>query len=118
MPGRAKLKRGTRLGPWTLVKYVNSGGNGDVWFVEDSEGQEAALKVLHRVGKADYERFKREAAITRSLTLEAGVLPMIGEPHLPERQTEEDRAWYAMPRATPLRTAMEGEPLERRVGAI
>ena len=118
MAGKAKLKKGDVLGPWTLVKYVASGGNGDVWFVEDGDGQEAALKVLHRVGKADYERFKREAAITRSLTLEAGVLPMIGEPHLPGRQTAEDHAWYAMPRATPLRAALEGEPLDQRVGAI
>jgi hypothetical protein len=116
--GEARLKKGDVLGPWTLVKYVASGGNGDVWFVEDGDGQEAALKVLHRVGKADYERFKREAAITRSLTLEAGVLPMIGEPHLPGRQTAEDHAWYAMPRATPLRAALEGEPLDQRVGAI
>ena len=27
MPGKAKLKKGAVLGPWTLVKYVDSGGN-------------------------------------------------------------------------------------------
>jgi hypothetical protein len=54
----------------------------------------------------------------RTLTLKAGVLPMIGEPHLPDQQSDGDRAWYAMPRAIPLRIAMEAEPLEKRVGAI
>src|SRR5262249_31224941 len=57
--GKAKLKKGETLGRWTLVKFIRSGGNGDVWFVE-ADGEEAALKALHKPGSTDYARFQRE----------------------------------------------------------
>ena len=115
--GRAKLRPGEKFGKWTLIGYVNSSGNGDVWFVESGDEQ-TALKVLHRVGdEADYERFRREVAICRNAGPDVAVLPVLDD-HLPERPDRNDRAWFAMPRATSLVEALAGSDLVVRVDAV
>jgi hypothetical protein len=64
---------------WTLIEYVETGGNGNVWFVE-SNGEVAALKILHRLGDVDYERFKREVETCKRLDTDAiAILPILDD---------------------------------------
>jgi len=112
------LRVGDILGRWTLVEYVDSGGNGDVWFVE-SAGEEAALKVLHRLSDPDdYERFRREVTACKEIDPETiAILPILDD-HLPDEPTRRDRPWFVMPRAVPLQGALADTDLVAKVNAI
>jgi hypothetical protein len=115
--GRAKLSKGDVFGRWTLTKYIDTGGNGDVWFVESGD-EEAAIKILHRPGKIDYERFRREVKICSEIDASViAILPVLDH-HLPDRPTNEDRAWFVMPRAIQLMEALEDSDLDNRVEDI
>ena len=82
-----------RIGPYTVVKHLGSGGIGTVYLVERLNGgivQRAALKVLslHAAGPAFVDRFTREQHILASLEhpnitrmLDAGTNEA-GEPYL------------------------------------
>ena len=55
---------GTRIGPYTLIRHLGTGGIGAVYLVERMAGgtvQRSALKVLapHSAGQAFIERFHR-----------------------------------------------------------
>src|SRR5579863_666664 len=81
------------MGPYTLVKFLGSGGMGSVYLVERDAGgirQRAALKILapHAAGPSFVERFHREQRILASLDhpfitrmLDAG-LDESGRPYL------------------------------------
>lgn len=91
-----------RLGNWTFVETLGTGGNGLVWKARHTDGREAALKVLKfNVGPSSktYRRFKAEVVSLQHLAGERGVLPLI-EHNLPERPTVSDPPWLAMPIAT------------------
>jgi len=64
-------RAGRRIGDvferWRLTEFVKAGGNGDVWFVESEDGDQAAMKILHRLGDEDYERFRREVATCKEI---------------------------------------------------
>ena len=82
-----------RVGPYTLVRHLGSGGLGSVYLVERLTGgvvQRAALKMLapHAAGPSFVERFHREQHILASLDhpnitrmLDAG-LSETGQPYL------------------------------------
>jgi len=84
---------GSKIGPYTLIRHLGSGGIGAVYLVERMAGgavQRAALKVLapHSAGPAFIERFHREQHILASLDhpnitrmLDAG-LSDHGQPYL------------------------------------
>src|SRR5579862_9221291 len=60
------------IGPYTLIKFLGSGGMGSVYLVERDAGgiqQRAALKILapHAAGPSFVERFHREQRILASL---------------------------------------------------
>ena len=82
-----------RIGPYTLIRHLGSGGLGSVYLVERLTGgvvQRSALKILapHAAGPAFVERFHREQHILASLDhpnitrmLDAG-LGETGQPYL------------------------------------
>ncbi len=82
-----------KIGPYTLIRHLGTGGIGSVYLVERMVGgtvQRSALKVLapHSVGPAFVERFHREQHILASLDhpnitrmLDAG-LTESGQPYL------------------------------------
>lgn len=84
---------GTRIGPYTLIRLLGTGGIGAVYLVERMAGgalQRSALKVLapHSAGPGFVERFHREQHILASLDhpnitrmLDAGLSDQ-GQPYL------------------------------------
>jgi len=84
---------GTKLGPYTLIRHLGTGGIGAVYLVERLAGgalQRSALKVLapHSAGPGFVERFHREQHILASLDhpnitrlLDAGITDE-GQPYL------------------------------------
>lgn len=108
------------VGPWKLGEVLGTGGNADVYAATrgGSEGR-VALKVLRsrRPAAEPYQRFRREVETLRRLGPIPGVLPLL-DAHLPEAPTSEDRAWLAMPIATPIDRLLSGRPLVEIVEAI
>ena len=43
-----------------------SGGNGEVWFAESGD-ECSAVKIFHRTGATDYERFRREVKTCKEI---------------------------------------------------
>lgn len=84
---------GSRLGAWTLVEPLGSGGMGSVWLARRSDGRHegrAAIKTPHpgALARGGAERFLREGRLLARLThphiaglLDAGVGPQ-GQPYL------------------------------------
>ena len=82
-----------RLGPWQLVRRIGSGGMGEVFEAQRSDGsfeQRAAIKLLQAGAVAQHERFHTERGILARLEhpgisrlLDGGV-------------TEDGRPWMAM----------------------
>jgi serine/threonine protein kinase len=104
----SKIGVNSRLGDWTLLETLGTGGNGLVWRARHIDGREAALKVLKfSVGPSSkaYRRFKAEVASLQRLAGERGVLPII-EHNLPERPTASDPPWLVMPIATEIGQAL------------
>ncbi|HEV7494905.1 protein kinase domain-containing protein [Baekduia sp.] len=115
------FRLGQRIGPWELSSFLGSGGNAEVWEagrVEDADAPPLALKILkqRRVDSEPYERFRREAEFQASLGARSGVLPLL-EMSLPSQLEKGERAWLAMPIATPVTDALEGAPLNVLVEA-
>src|SRR5437763_68341 len=99
------------IGPWHLIERIGSGGNAEVWRAKNSAGDSVALKVLRqrRVESEPYQRFRDEIAVLRTLNNPPGILPLV-DAHLPERPSRVDRAWLAMPIATPIRNFLGSAP--------
>ncbi len=114
---RPRLKPGQTIGPWQLEEWLGSGGNAEVWRARQAD-QLVALKVLlqRNVTSEPFERFRREVEFQTTLGTRPGILPVL-ESWLPKALGKDERAWLAMPEATPARVALEGEPLEVLVHA-
>jgi serine/threonine protein kinase len=113
------LEPGRQVGGWTAVRFIDEGGNGEVWEVNDADRGAAALKILrdHRANSVGYRRFRREIETVQGLGERAGVLPVL-EAHLPEEPSRRDRPWYVMPLAVPLDEVLDGKPVAEVVEAI
>ena len=99
------LQPGQSLGPWRLERVIGSGGMGQVWLAQRSEGgfeQRAALKVVKRGMDTDdvLKRFRRERELLASLEH-----PRIAR-IFDGGATSDGRPWLAM-------EYVEGETLER-----
>lgn len=107
-----------KIARWEILEPLGEGGNADVWLTRDGT-HEVALKVLRnkKVESERYARFRNEVAALRRLKDEKGVLPII-DACLPEAPTARAPAWIAMPRARPMREALEGKPVREVVEAI
>lgn len=109
-----------QIGDWTLLRLLGEGGNARVWAAlrNASEG-ELALKVLktRKAQREPYKRFVREIDFLRSIGPFPGVLPLV-DAYLPEDPRSNEATWLAMPIATPIEEALEGESLRVVVEAI
>jgi serine/threonine protein kinase len=108
---------GDRFGSWTLRRFIDKGGNGQVWEVEGDDGQAAALKILSRFGGDAYPRFKREVEIVSGLDANRYAILPILEASIPARPTRSRPPWYVMPLATPMGESLKGATLVQKVGA-
>ena len=109
----------TRIGPWSCLLQIDTGGNATVWrATRDGGSQAVALKVLNakKQDSERYQRFVQEVEVLRSLGDVDGVLPVI-EAYLPDPGTKE-QAWLAMPIATPVREALADASVDTVVEAV
>jgi serine/threonine protein kinase len=112
------LKAGDQLGQWTVVRYIDKGGNGEVYEVTGPDGP-CALKIIadRTAESVRYRRFRREIETVLGLGERPGVLPVLDD-HLPEQPSKRDRAWYVMLLATPLAAQLEGKPVADAIQAV
>lgn len=110
---------GNSIGPWTLREKLGAGGNATVWCASRGGGQDVALKVISttKTQREPYRRFVQEIEFLRRLGDFPGVLPLL-DAHLPQRPSSADRAWLAMPVATPIANVLAEAPLETIVAAL
>jgi serine/threonine protein kinase len=110
---------GDSIGPWTLRDKLGVGGNATVWSASRDDGEVVALKVINttKTQREPYRRFVQEVEFLRRLDDFPGVLPLL-DAHLPQRPSSADRAWLAMPVATPIANALAEAPLETIVAAF
>ena len=94
------FKKGKVFGSWKLIRFLNSGGNGEVWIVENQENEKAAIKILKKIKQKAYFRFCDECKTVVNNSDITGVLPII-DLYLPSNFSKET-PWYVMPIATPL----------------
>jgi hypothetical protein len=110
------------FGEWERLETIGDGGNGQVWRVRSAVGGvEAAAKILGRLSRDGYPRFKREVStLEQLLTTDLSVLPVV-DAHLPLRPSKANRPWYVMPLGTKIAEAFaEAAPREiaRAVSAL
>ncbi|AOW46638.1 protein kinase family protein [Acetobacter ascendens] len=91
------LKVGDKLGNWTLVEAIDSGGNADVWRASHSDYPNAAIKILRDLGEEPYARFRNEISALQKLDDLKGIVPML-DFCFPDGKSA--RPWYVMPLAT------------------
>lgn len=110
---------GDSIGPWTLCEKLGAGGNATVWRASRDAGEDVAVKVINttKTQHEPYRRFVQEIEFLRELGDFPGVLPFL-DAHLPRRPSSGDRAWLAMPVATPIANALAEAPLETIVAAL
>jgi len=112
-----RLEAGKKFGQWTLIQQLGKGGNGTVWKVRGSDGNEAAIKIFHDKRNERYQRFRDEVATLRRLKDCPGVMPIL-DAHLPEHLRSDDPAWLAMPIAAPISSHLQAAQLEEIVSAV
>lgn len=115
----ALLREGQSVGRWTVVGFLDEGGNGEVYEVAGPDGERAALKVL-RTRKADsvpFKRFVREVDTVRALSERSGIMPLL-DVWVPGRSDSRERPWYVMPLAVPLEQVLAGGPVHEVVMAV
>jgi Protein kinase domain len=107
------------IGSWTIIEKLGDGGNAVVYLATNAEHPEVALKVMKttKTEREPYRRFVQEIDTLERLGDFPGVLQLIAR-HLPERPSATDPAWLAMPRATLITDALEGQRLEVVVEAL
>lgn len=93
------LVPGQAFGEWTLVQFIGDGGNGDVWKVSSRDGKHYAMKILRKLDKEAYARFKFETEALNKLGEMDGIIPMLDK-HLPDNP-KEGKPWFVMPLAIP-----------------
>jgi serine/threonine protein kinase len=109
-----------KIGSWTLHEELGSGGNAKVYrATRRGVTGPVALKVIDstKAQKERYRRFVREVEFLRKAGNEPGILPLL-DSHLPNRPSRSDRAWLAMPIATPIREALADASLDEVVSAL
>ena len=109
-----------RVGPWTLLEFLDKGGNAKVWkALRGGSDAPVALKLIHvkKKEKEQYQRFIREIKFLREHDAFPGILPLL-DAHLPENPSAADRPWLSMPIATPITKALTGRPLTEVVSAM
>lgn len=102
-----KLKAGSYIGDWRLLKEIGRGGNGQVWEVEGAQSEIRAIKILTETKGIPLERFKREVGFIKSKK-HPNIISII-EHHIPTSPSKYDRPWYVMPKAAPYVDVMDNK---------
>ena len=116
-----EFRRGDVVGPYTIIGFIDGGGNADVYEAETHAGR-VALKVLRtRRGDSEpYRRFRQEVRKHHELSQRGtlGILPLL-DCEVPDAPNQLRPAWMAMPVAEPIETALgHNPPLAIVVGAL
>lgn len=104
---KLRLKAGQRVGNWTLLKHLASGGNGTVWSATNGTDQ-VAIKLLAKISDPRHEPFRRfrdEIELMKSLHGRVGVMPFL-DGFMGDSCSAATPAWYAMPIALGLSTKL------------
>jgi|SRR5581483_6671576 len=113
-----KYSRSQAFERWTLRRFIDAGGNGEVWEAENTSGAAGAIKILHRFGGDRYGRFRREVEILSGLDPdEVAILPLL-DSYVPEMPDRRNPPWYVMPLATSIAEALRESPLPVRARAV
>lgn len=96
-----------KFGKWKLLEYIDGGGNGEVWKAETPNGDLGALKLLKKLKKKAYDRFRDEVTAVINNSDINGVLPIL-DSHLPASIARE-KPWYVMPLATTFTDYVKGK---------
>ena len=88
-----------KLGPWTLLGELGSGGNATVYeAVSEQFTEPIALKVINtlKTQREPYQRFVREIQFLQGLEDRSGVLPLL-DSNLPDKPSKETRLGWRCP---------------------
>jgi len=111
------LKKGQLLSGWKLESLLGSGGNAFVWRACKGS-DEVAIKVSKANGGEPLRRFRDEYTLMSCLNARKGTMRLI-EGDIPDKVSQYNPAWFAMPVATALTTKLGEEyPLKMLVEAI
>ena len=115
---RTIFKKGQQFGKWQLEKFINAGGNGEVWKAAliDDTSEIAAIKLLKRINKEGYIRFRDEVKVLMENSDILGLLQIIDQ-NLPENP-KGDTPWYIMPLAKPSLQYLKKKSPEQIIDAI
>ncbi|MCY4578845.1 MAG: serine/threonine-protein kinase [Chloroflexi bacterium] len=115
---RRNHRQGENIGRWTLIDFLGSGGNAEVWRASDGS-DEVALKILHRTqqNSEPYQRFRQEIMALEMIGDRPDVVPLIAK-HLPDSPSDNGPAWLAMPICVRLDEALEEATLREVVDAV
>jgi hypothetical protein len=117
-PREPRHAPGNRFGSWVLVRYLATGGNGEVWEARSDDGRSGAIKILFRFGGDGYPRFRREAEIHLSLDASVWqVLPLL-DAHLPVTPSRKDAPWLVTALAQPVTAVLADKPTAAKVEAV
>lgn len=88
---------------YKIIRKLGKGGNGTVYKVEDTDGKNFAKKILNaKANRKQYQRFKDEIEVLYSLNDRTGIIEIF-ESYLPDKITDNNKAFYIMPLATTLK---------------
>jgi serine/threonine protein kinase len=99
--------RARRFGQWVTTRKIGAGGNAIVWRVRGDDRRKGALKVIVQNQGDRLTRFRDEIEFLLRNPERAGVLPLI-DSYLPTDKN--DRPWFVMPEALPLKKALGIDP--------
>ena len=100
-----------RINEFTIIEFVASGGNGQVWKVQDTKNQFHAIKFLTKIKKRGYQRFLAEVEVMQNNSETEGILPIISF-HLPEDPIS-DIPYFIMPLADQILPVLKNKsPIE------
>lgn len=108
MPPRIERSAGTRIGRYTLVAPLGSGGNAEVWRARAEDQSDFALKILRQRNPESepYRRLVSEIEALKRIGELQGVLPMLDH-SLPTHPSREQPAWISLPIASPIQDELQ-----------
>ena len=75
---KTNFRKGDKFGRWKLVRWLGSGGNGEVWRAVNEKREKAAIKLLrkNKLRIKTYRRFSDEVRAVTENSNVGGILPV------------------------------------------
>ncbi len=103
----------TEKNKYTIKKTLGQGGNGIVYEVVDSKGNNFAKKVLKNIkSKKNYDRFKSEIEVLNNLKKKKGIIEIV-DYHFPNKISNTDFPYYIMPIGIPFKEYIKTTTLNK-----